>query len=397
MSETNGPSGPDQEPTGEAPSAAEPQLAADPARARTPWAGFVAVAAGAALLASGATAGLVWTLVDRAGPPVVDTPAVITPVAAVGQPDWPAVAAAVRPSVVAIEVRTTGGGGQGSGVILDRDGRVLTNAHVAGGANEIRVALADGRVFAATLVGTDPTTDLAVLALVDPPDDLVPAVIGDSDRVAVGAAVMAVGNPLGLDSTVTTGIVSAVDRPVTTGAAGGAEPVVTNAIQVDAAVNPGNSGGPLFDASGRVIGITSSIASLSQAGAAGSIGLGFAIPVNLAQRVAGELISDGTAEHAFLGVGLSDGTGKSESTTRLGAVVEQVSAGSPADKAGLEVGDVVVAIDEQVVNGAASLTAFVREHAAGDQVSLAVVRDGATVLVRVVLTVRDDPGTPGRG
>ncbi|HMO12075.1 MAG TPA: trypsin-like peptidase domain-containing protein, partial [Actinotalea sp.] len=150
----------------------------------------------------------------------------------------------------------------------------------------------------------DPPTALAVIALADPPSDLRPAVIGDSDSVAVGEAVMAVGNPLGLSSTVTTGIVSALDRPVST--SDGGSTVVTNAIQIDAAVNPGNSGGPLFDSEGRVIGITSSIAALSRS--SGSIGLGFAIPSNLADRIAAELLADGSASHALLGVSLSDGT-----------------------------------------------------------------------------------------
>jgi putative serine protease PepD len=308
------------------------------------------------------------------------------------QPDWQAVADAVRPSVVAIAVQSAAGAGEGSGVIIDDKGHILTNDHVVSDAQQVQVTLSDGRVFEAEVVGTDPTTDLAVIQLLDPPDDLVPAELGDSDAIAVGEAVMAVGNPLGLDSTVTTGIVSALDRPVSTGSLSGTEAVVTNAIQVDAAINPGNSGGPLFNASGEVIGITSSIATLSQGSSSGSIGLGFAIPSNLAERIVGELIADGTAEHAFLGVSLSDGTATSDGTTRLGAVVEEVSSGSPAADAGLEVGDVVVAIDDDPVSGALSLTAFVRERETDDQVALTVVRDGETLKVPVTLAARAETG-----
>jgi len=364
------------------------------------WMPLVGTAALAALLASLGTAGLSGAL-DR------DTTVTPSSIATIGEqesttvpvsgssaelPDWQAVAEAVRPSVVAIDVETGAGSGKGSGVILDAEGHVLTNDHVAGDAVEggLQVTLADGRVYEATLVGTDPTTDLAVSQLVDPPDDLVPAVLGDSDAVAVGAAVMAVGNPLGLDSTVTTGIVSALDRPVST-ADGTAEAVVTNAIQIDAAINPGNSGGPLFNAEGEVIGITSSIASLSAgSSSAGSIGLGFAIPVNLADRVAAELVDDGSADHAFLGVALSDGTATADGTTRRGAVVEGVTGDSPAAEVGLMVGDVVVAIDGDPVNGAEALTAFVRERAAGSDATLAVVRDGKALDMSVTLAVRSE-------
>jgi putative serine protease PepD len=377
-----------------------------PPRARTPKGPLIATAAVAALLASTATAGLTWALADAGtDTPVATAPAdedttvveedqnSAVPVSTTAdQPDWQAVADAVRPSVVAIAVQSAAGAGEGSGVIIDDKGHILTNDHVVSDAQQLQVTLSDGRVFEAEVVGTDPTTDLAVIQLLDPPDDLVPAELGDSDAIAVGEAVMAVGNPLGLDSTVTTGIVSALDRPVSTGSLSGTEAVVTNAIQVDAAINPGNSGGPLFNASGEVIGITSSIATLSQGSSSGSIGLGFAIPSNLAERIVGELIADGTAEHAFLGVSLSDGTATSDGTTRLGAVVEEVSAGSPAADAGLEVGDVVVAIDDDPVSGALSLTAFVRERETDDQVALTVVRDGETLKVPVTLAARAETG-----
>jgi putative serine protease PepD len=303
-------------------------------------------------------------------------------------PDWQVIAAAVRDSVVAITVTTGSGGGEGSGVVIDPSGLVLTNDHVVGDVargGSITVSLADGRLYEATLVGTDPTTDIAVIRLVDAPGDLAVATLGDSSKAVVGAAVMAVGNPLGLDSTVTTGIISAVDRPVSTRGQGSDSAVVTNAIQVDAAVNPGNSGGPLFNSAGEVIGINSSIATLSGSGASGSIGLGFAIPINQAKLVADQLISSGTAEHAYLGVTLSDGTATADGTTRRGAVVRSIAEATPAAAAELEVGDVIVGIDGRSVGGAESLTGYVRQHAGGDEVVLTVVRNNSALDVAVTL------------
>jgi putative serine protease PepD len=307
----------------------------------------------------------------------------------VENPDWQAVASAVQASVVAIQVTTSQGGAEGSGVIVDDAGHIVTNNHVVAGAQDdkVQVTLTDGRIFTADVVGTDPTTDLAVIKLEDAPDDLSPATLGDSSEVTVGDPVMAVGNPLGLANTVTTGIVSALDRPVST-TESGSETVVTNAIQIDAAVNPGNSGGPLFDAQGRVIGITSSIATTSSQ--SGSIGLGFAIPVSLADMIAGQLIEDGTAEHAFLGVGLSDGTATADGVTRSGAQVQSVTSGSPAADAGLQEGDVIVAIDGKAVAGAESLTGYVRAYASGAEVSLTLVRGGESQEVDVTLAVREE-------
>jgi putative serine protease PepD len=312
-------------------------------------------------------------------------------------PDWQAVASAVQASVVAIQVTTSGGGAEGSGVIVDTDGHIVTNNHVVSGAenDQVQVTLTDGRIFTADVVGTDPTTDLAVIKLQDAPDDLSAATFGDASEVTVGDPVMAVGNPLGLANTVTTGIVSALDRPVSTTESGASEAVVTNAIQIDAAINPGNSGGPLFDAQGRVIGITSSIATTSSE--SGSIGLGFAIPVNVADMIASQLIEDGTAEHAFLGVGLSDATATADGVTRAGASVQSVSDGSPAADAGLQQGDVIVAIDGKAVAGAESLTGYVRAHASGDEVTLTVVRDGKSLDVDVTLATREETSTSGSG
>ena len=284
-------------------------------------------------------------------------------------------------------------------MILDKQGRVLTNNHVVAGApsGDLAVVLSDGRIYTASIVGTDPSTDLAVIAIESPPNDLVPATFGDSAAVKVGDPVMAVGNPLGLSDTVTTGIVSALDRPVTTSAAGsnpfsgsGGEPVVTNAIQTDAAVNPGNSGGALVDGQGRVIGITSSIASLgaSAGGQAGSIGLGFAIPSTEAKTVAEGLISSGSVEHAFLGVSLSDGTVTADGTQRQAAMIAAVTSGTPAAKAGLVAGDAVIAADGTPLDGAESLIAQVRAARPGATITLTVVRDGTTRQVPVTLAVR---------
>ena len=373
------------------------------------WLPVAGVGVAAALLASFGTAALTGAFDEQGsardadiasiGRTSTDTAPVSGSTSA--NPDWQAVASTVQASVVAIQVTTAQGEAQGSGVIVDTEGHVVTNNHVVAGAqdDQVTVTLTDGRIFTADVVGTDPTTDLAVIQLQDAPDDLTAASLGDSSGITVGDPVMAVGNPLGLANTVTTGIVSALDRPVSTAESGESEPVITNAIQIDAAVNPGNSGGPLFDAEGRVIGITSSIATTSSE--SGSIGLGFAIPVNLADLIAGQLIEDGTAEHAFLGVGLSDATATADGVTRSGAQVQSVTAGSPAAEAGVQQGDVIVAIDGRAVAGRESLTGYVRAYASGSEATLTLVRDGKAQDVDVTLAVREetsaDSGQGGSG
>ena len=350
------------------------------------WAAVTAAAVLAAVLASGGTAALVnqESPTGSAGLPQVSGTQVS--LNSTGTPDWEKAAAAARPSVVAIEFSSRAGSGAGSGVILDSAGRILTNNHVVADAQKIVVTLGDGRMYEATVVGTDATTDLAVIQLSDPPKDLTVATLGTSADLAVGQDVMAVGNPLGLDNTVTTGIISALDRPVTA-SDGGTDTVVTNAIQIDAAINPGNSGGPLFNAEGQVIGLTSSIASLTGS-QSGSIGLGFAIPIDLATNVADQLIKNGTAEHAYLGVSLSDTTATVDGTTRAGAQVEQVMAGTPAESAGLRAGDVIIKIDDHVVGSAESLTGYVRQYASGTEAVLTVARDGKSVEVTVTLATK---------
>ena len=312
-------------------------------------------------------------------------------------PSWTATSAAVSPSVVAIAVQAQGGSGQGSGVVIDREGHVLTNNHVVNGGGEgaeISVTLSDGRTYEATVAGTDPSTDLAVITLKNPPEDLEPIALGDSDALKVGDPVMAVGNPLGLAGTVTTGIVSALDRPVTTSGdestGGQSEPVVTNAIQTSAAINPGNSGGALVNASGQLVGINSSIASLgSSAGSqSGSIGIGFAIPVNEAKVIAdaADRQGHGAARPPRRHLARRHRLGRQRPAGR--GQIAEVQPGTPAAEAGLRSGDAVIAVDGDRVDSSLSLVAQVRERTVGDQVTLTVLRGGEKVELKATLTAK---------
>lgn len=313
--------------------------------------------------------------------------------------DWTAVAAAVSPAVVTIQTQGASSGGTGSGVIYDAQGDIVTNYHViasvlSGG--QIQVTLADGRLYSAKVVGHDKTTDLAVIRLDNPPSDLTVARFATSANLEVGAAVMAIGAPLGLSNTVTTGIVSALNRPVEVSmdeesssqdSQASSDLVVTNAIQIDASINPGNSGGPLFDATGAVIGINSSIKSISTSsdGQAGSIGLGFAIPSDLVVSVADQLIATGTASHGMLGVTVKAATTTVGSDTYVGAEVQDVSAGSGASAAGIRAGDVIVKVEGQEVTSPKQLIGYVRRYKAGDTVTMTIVRDGQTQDVSVTI------------
>ena len=312
-------------------------------------------------------------------------------------PDWEAVSAAVSNAVVSIAIATENGTALGSGVIYDKEGHIITNNHVVAGASQIQVTLADGRVYDAETTGTDPATDLAVIQLKDAPDNLTVAQLGDSDKLATGQDVMAIGNPLGLSSTVTTGIISALNRPVVNSqneGGSGDSAVYTNAIQIDAAINPGNSGGPLFDEKGRVIGITSSIATMGRSGGgeggSGSIGIGFAIPVKLADKVAKQLIKSGAATHAYLGVTLDTDGATADGEKRAGAKITSVESGSPADKAGLKTNDVVVAIDGKTTAQGSALTGYVRQYSANDKVKLTVIRNSKKQDIDVTLAERKD-------
>lgn len=311
--------------------------------------------------------------------------------------DWTDVAAAVSPAVVTIQTQGASSGGTGSGVIYDAQGDIVTNYHVIAsvlGGGQIQVTLADGRLYSAVVVGHDKTTDLAVIRLENPPSDLTVARFASSANLEVGAPVMAIGAPLGLSNTVTTGIVSALNRPVEVSvdedsssqdSQASSDLVVTNAIQIDASINPGNSGGPLFDTSGAVIGINSSIKSLatSSDGQAGSIGLGFAIPSDLVVSVADQLIASGTASHGMLGVTVKAATTTVGSDTYVGAEVQDVSAGSGASAAGIRAGDVIVKVEGQEVTSPKQLIGYVRRYKAGDTVTMTIVRDGQTQDVSV--------------
>ncbi len=299
--------------------------------------------------------------------------------------DWTAVAKEVSDSVVAIDVATSDGEAKGSGVVISDKGYIATNNHVISGAQQIQVTLASGAVYSAKVVGTDITTDLAVIKLDNPPSDLKVAEFADSDNLAVGEAVMAIGNPLGYDDTATTGIVSALNRPVTV-TDDDNNAIVTNAVQIDAAINPGNSGGPTFNAAGQVIGINSSIASTaSSSGTAGSIGIGFAIPSNLVKRVTNEIIDNGSVKHVVLGITIKSSSVEADGVTRGCAQVQAVTDGGPASKAGVKAGDSIVAFNGKAVNNNYSLLGYVRASAMGDKVKLTVVRGGNTMDLEVTL------------
>jgi len=315
-----------------------------------------------------------------------------------------AVAAAVLPSVVVLEVSGAGQGDTGSGVVLSSDGYVLTNNHVVAAAasgGSVRVTFNDGTSAAARIIGTDAASDLAVVKV--DKTGLHPATLGRSATLRVGDPVLAVGSPLGLSGTVTSGIVSALNRPVTTsgssggpggsGSTGSANPTVLDAIQTDAAVNPGNSGGPLVDMAGQVIGVNSAIASLGSSaaggGQSGNIGVGFAIPVDQAKVIAGQLIKTGHASHAVLGVSVTDVTTAGGSGQ---ALLRAVSAGGPAGKAGLAVGDTITAVGATPVTTTESLIATVRTHQPGEKIQLSYRRGSAVHTVTVTLA---DASTTG--
>lgn len=372
----------------------------------------VGLVALAAVLGGGAGAGATLALNGGPNPSAVRTPtaAETTTQNAAGEqvtkvvqgdssaPDWTVTADAVSASVVSIQVSTSRGSGQGSGVIFDKQGHVVTNNHVVsmavGGAGKVQVVIGDA-AYAATIVGTDPSTDLAVLKIDNPSSDLRPIAWANSDDVVVGQPVMAVGNPLGLSGTVTTGIISAVDRPVTTQAEGVQDSdtssgvVVTNAIQTSAPINPGNSGGALVNANGELVGINSSIASLSSGGGqTGNIGIGFAIPSNQAKNIAEQLVQNGKAQHAFLGVSARDGQAEADGRTIMGAEITDVVSGSGADEGGLQPGDLILKIGDTLTPSSEAMVGKIRDSKVGDKIKLQVLRDGQTETVTVTLSAQ---------
>jgi putative serine protease PepD len=267
-----------------------------------------------------------------------------------------------------------GGQAQGSGFVYDADGHVVTNHHVVANGTSFEVRFSDGSTYDAELVGSDPSTDLAVLKVDAPAGLLRPLALGDSADVAIGDGVVAIGSPYGLEETVTSGIVSALDRTIesTNGYS------IPGTIQTDAAINHGNSGGPLLNAQGEVIGVNSQIESES----GGNTGIGFAIPSDTVRSVAGQLVAGDEVEHAYLGVSVEDSS--DPSGARIGAVTE----GSPAAAAGLQVGDVVTALDSTGIEDASDLTTAVSAQEPGDEVQLTVVRDGDARTLRATLGTR---------
>jgi len=322
---------------------------------------------------------------SRASAAQVTTPSTSDTVASTAQPAIPLTEGSIAeiadrtlPAVVSLLIAGGGQEGSGSGFVIRPDGYLITNNHVVGLLDEggkLTVVFSDGSRTKGTVVGTSPSYDLAVVKV--DRTGLPVIQLGDSGQVRVGDTAIAIGAPLGLEGTVTSGIVSAVDRPVTAGESVDDVSFI-NAIQTDAAINPGNSGGPLLDGSGRVIGVNSAIASLASGADVGSIGLGFAIPSNAAKRVAEEIIATGSSSTPLMGVQLDtayvDG----------GAKVQSVTPGSGADDAGLESGDVIVSVDDRAIDDATELVVAVRTYAPGDRIEVTYERGGneqSTVIV----------------
>ena len=347
---------------------------------------IVGMVAGAGLIAvtAGTIGGGVGYLVARETVPPVTVEAAAADASVVSTSVVPGsiseIAAAVQPAVVQLNVTGADGEGTGTGFVISDDGYIITNHHVAGVAAQegsIEVAFSDGGTATGTLVGSSPGYDIAVVKVDRQGLTTVP--LGSSEGVSVGDSVIAVGSPLGLTGTVTTGIVSALNRPVTAGGQG--DLAFINAIQTDAAINPGNSGGPLLDATGSVIGVNSAIASNSVGanGQAGSIGLGFAIPIDVVKRISSEIIQTGGFTTPIIGVTL-DMTGEGP-----GATIMEVSANGPSDAAGLQSGDRITRIDGDVVADATQAIVTIRAKAPGDSVTLTVDRNGQTADIQVTL------------
>ena len=357
---------------------------------------LVALAVAIALVAGLAGGALGSLLTDRHGSVTVDGASLgAAPARNVSRPDGSVagVAARVLPSVVQIKVDTSQGQATGSGFVIDGDGILVTNNHVvadAQGAPEL--TFSDGTSTTAKVLGTSPSYDIAVLE-VDAKN--LPALpLGNSDSVVVGDTVLAIGSPLGLSGTVTSGIVSAKNRPVTAGGEqGGSDSAYINAIQTDAAINPGNSGGPLVDIDGEVIGVNSAIATVggSLGGESGNIGVGFAIPINQVRRTVEQLIDKGKAEFPIIGASLDgsyDGEGARIATGGANGGPAIVP-GGPAADAGLEAGDVILAMDGKTVQGSSELIVAIRSKQPGDTVTLTVRRDGSERQVEVTLAAHE--------
>ena len=372
-----------------------PPAAVAQAPRRSRAAMFLASTALAAVVGAGAGVGG-YALLGPSGL-AASAPVSAVPVAQPATLDGSVTAAAqkISPSVVTITVRSAGGGGIGSGVVLDDAGHILTNDHVVStsgtspnptrtgiSGENITVTFEDGSTAQASVVGTSANNDLAVIKVSGAKAGLLkPATFATSSSVVVGQSVVAVGAPLGLSETVTSGIVSATARPVRSGTSGEA---VYQAVQTDAAINPGNSGGPLVNLNGQMIGINAAGASLSDSGESGSIGLGFAIPSDVAVRIANDLIETGSAADASLGVRLQAGDSATD-TTSDGVVLAGVTDGGPAQAAGLQSGDVVTGVDDVHTSTADGLIAAIRFHAPGSTVAVHYLRGGQENTAKVTL------------
>ncbi|MER7738437.1 trypsin-like peptidase domain-containing protein [Streptomyces sp. NPDC096538] len=296
------------------------------------------------------------------------------------------VAAAALPSTVTIEAASSSGeGGTGTGFVFDKQGHIVTNNHVVADAvdgGKLSATFPDGKKYDAEVVGNAQGYDVAVIKLKNAPSDLKPLTLGNSDEVAVGDSTIAIGAPFGLSDTVTTGIISAKNRPVASSDGSGSQASYMSALQTDASINPGNSGGPLLDAQGNVIGINSAIQSTGNGGfgtgQAGSIGLGFAIPINQAKYVAQELIRTGKPVYAKIGasVSLEDTASGAKITEQGVGGTEPVDPGGPADKAGLRPGDVITKLDDRVIDSGPTLIGEIWTHKPGDEVTLTYERGG---------------------
>jgi putative serine protease PepD len=344
----------------------------------------IAVAVSAAALVGAGAGGGAVALTHHGSSPAAPAAVAAPNVAntATGSLSVGQIAKAATPGVVEIDAaqsessspfpQSGGGGAEGTGFVYDSKGDIVTNYHVVASSSSVRVKFSDGSTYKATIVGTDPTTDLAVIHVDAPASKLVVLGLGDSSKVAVGDGVVAIGNPFGLDGTVTSGIVSALNREIVSPN----NAPIEGAIQTDAAINHGNSGGPLLDMQGKVIGVTSQI----QSDSGGNDGVGFAVPSNTVSSIASQLIAGGSAQHALLGVNVQ--------TALNGVSVADVSSGSAAASAGIKAGDVITAVDGTTVKSAESLRAIIDSHKPGDKITVTVTRGGSSKTLSVTLGSR---------
>ena len=346
---------------------------------------IVATVAAAAVIGGGAGAAIA-TLADGGSSAKTTTITTAAAGANVANTDLSVgqVAKDATKSVVEIDATSAGGdqsfpfgnngsqSAEGTGFVYDTKGNIVTNQHVISGANTVKVKFSDGSTYTANVVGSDSSTDIAVLHVNAPSSKLVPLALADSSKVTVGDGVVAIGNPFGLDGTVTSGIVSAVAREISSPN----DTPIEGAIQTDAAINHGNSGGPLLNLRGEVIGITSQI----QSEGGGNDGVGFAVPSNTVKSIAAQLIASGKAQHALLGVTPAD--------TGNGVRVATVKSGSAADDAGLKAGDVITAVGSTQITSSAQIRAIIAGHEPGDGLTLTIRRAGSSKTVHVTLGAR---------